>query len=71
MDQTEQLRSVVSWMISGGALVENEAYGRERNPVRARVGRATFPIRDRLGAAIARIAPTRTEPHPAAECVAC
>ena len=68
MDQTEQMRSVVSWMISGGALDENEAYGRERNPVRIRVGRAAFPIRDRLGAAVARLTPTRAEPHPAAEC---
>ena len=67
MDQTEQMRSVVSWMISGGPSDEHA-----RHPIAVRPGivaRVAAALEDSLRIALAR--PARAERLTTADCVGC
>ena len=67
MDQTEQMRSVVSWMMSGGPSNEHA-----RRPTAVRPGivaRAAAALEDRLRDVVSR--PTRAQRLTTADCVGC
>jgi hypothetical protein len=67
MDQTEQMRSVVAWMISGGPSDELGWHSAASRP--GIVARAAAALEDRLRAVVAR--PARAERLTTADCVGC
>lgn len=67
MDQTEQMRSVVAWMISGGPSDEHASYPTAVRP--GIVARAAAALEDRLRVVVAR--PARAERLTTADCVGC
>jgi len=67
MDQTEQMRSVVAWMTSGGPSDEHASHPTAGRP--GIVARTAAALRNSLRVVLAR--PARAERLTTADCVGC